>query len=499
MSRFLSQLLGFSSESGVCSPPPVSRVATRRLCVVLTALALVGPIPGAASTAAPVDGRNWDHKFVGGHEGRSTGDVNGDGIDDVLINNSQVVWIVFGEAGTRRVNLTDLGARGFTINPPTKGSFLTAPLGDVNGDGLGDVGIAAYQAAVRDRGKPGVVYVVFGKADTQSVALSEFNGADPRGFRILGPIDFALTGYNALEPAGDVNADGLADIVVGAPFNSTTYVVFGQEEFTDIDLRDFDLDVQLFKGYRIETPSPAYASDYEVTEGGDLSGDGLPDVVISVRQERGPIAIYVVYGKADPVPLDVREQGTWGYRIRPGDGVSGMGGASLIDDLNRDGKAELIIPCCFRDRIGAGPTGKGPRNVVVYGRASVTDRQLSELIDEGFQIFWPSRSFLGEVSTLPRGNGDNWPDLLIGSPYQGRDQEGEGVVYVLFGRADPHNIHVDTLKAGGYRIDGNRRNLFFGETVDAISDMDGDGRNEILVSTQGFDGPKQAFLFQSDS
>src|SRR5690606_9693372 len=104
--------------------------------------------------------------------------------------------------------------------------------GDLDGDGYGDLVIG--KVAIEASSTPPVTYVVFGQArgfgnlDLLNLASSEF-----RGFRITGaaPGDFA--GYS-VAAAGDVNDDGFADIIIGAPYSSpdgrinagASYVIF---------------------------------------------------------------------------------------------------------------------------------------------------------------------------------------------------------------------------------------------------------------------------------
>ena len=115
-----------------------------------------------------------------------------------------------------------------------------AGAGDVNGDGVPDMIVGEPSAGSAGAG---AAYVVFGSRDGGGVNLGEIG---PRGFRIDGPGLHARAGY-AVAGAGDVNGDGLADVIVGAPFSDPNgtesgraYVVFGKEDTAPVALVDVE-------------------------------------------------------------------------------------------------------------------------------------------------------------------------------------------------------------------------------------------------------------------
>ena len=124
------------------------------------------------------------------------------------------------------------GTGGFTIIGAAAhdmSGWSVSGAGDVNGDGFDDLIVGAPAA---DPGDPGIGYVVFGKSDGAAVDLSALCAAD--GFLIVGAAADDGAGHS-VRAAGDVNGDGFADLIVGAPtadpFGRSDagagYVVFG--------------------------------------------------------------------------------------------------------------------------------------------------------------------------------------------------------------------------------------------------------------------------------
>jgi Poly(ADP-ribose) polymerase catalytic domain/FG-GAP repeat len=175
------------------------------------------------------------------------GDVNGDGVADLMIGtfavNSQAgaSYVVFGHTGSwaSSLNLANLnGANGFSIPGIAEvGSSgrSVAGAGDVNGDGVADFIIGASTVNSQFGSQAGASYVVFGYAGSwaPSLNLANLNGAN--GFGVLGISLYGQSGYS-VSGAGDVNGDDIGDFIIGAPgvnsgagasFVGASYVVFG--------------------------------------------------------------------------------------------------------------------------------------------------------------------------------------------------------------------------------------------------------------------------------
>ncbi len=284
----------------------------------------------------------------------SIADLNGDGRPDVLIgapgsdaggSDSGAAYVVFGKSSAAAVNLSSVaaGTGGFRITGQAAGDdagSALASVADMNGDGLAEIVVGASGS---DAGgvDSGAVYVVFGKASTTAVDLNAVAGGTG-GFRITGATAGALTG-RVVTGLGDINADGLGDILIGAPGENAAYVVFGKATTTEINLAALGSG-----GYKIIAEHAGDLSALSVSGGRDINHDGIVDLVIgaSHNNEGGTDAgaVYAIWGGGSSVvDLSMIAAGMGGAKIV---GVAGsLAGSSVAvqADMNGDGAAEIIV------------------------------------------------------------------------------------------------------------------------------------------------------------
>ncbi|MGB1209613.1 MAG: integrin alpha, partial [Paracoccaceae bacterium] len=315
---------------------------------------------------------------VGGLTGQSVsvvGDVNGDGYADVMIGAPYAdttdmagdAYLVYGSAdgpGTD-IALSDLdgthGVRLTGMSVSERFGIAVAGLGDINGDGYDDFAVGATYGDFDDGSSSrtsGEMYVVFGKNGSfgSEFDVTTLDGTD--GFAV-----HSLTGGNALgvsaASAGDLNGDGLDDILIGAPRAASrdglAYVIYGQETAYSADIDPNALDGA--QGFVISGADDDGVIGASVAALGDVNGDGLNDFVVGaahadVDGQNKAGAAYVVFGNGlgfDDVNLADLD-GSNGFRLTGGHAEDRAGQAvSSAGDINGDGLMDFAIGSPFND------------------------------------------------------------------------------------------------------------------------------------------------------
>jgi len=312
-----------------------------------------------------------------------TGDVNGDGLGDVVVTALGLdpddpytgrAYVVFGKADTAPVLLAEvaLGDGGFAVDDESDEpheDWSASGAGDVNGDGLADVLIGAPWAGPNAVEMAGRSYVVFGKADTDKVSLEDVEFG-VGGFVVDGEAEADHSG-RSVSSAGDVNGDALADIVVGAHWadpDGRSYVVFGKADTEAVLLADVSLGDG---GFVLDGEAGGAASGYSVSGAGDVNGDGLADVIVgAIGGDPNGVhsgRTYVVFGKADSAPVLLADvaHGIGGFAM-DGEGENDDSGWSVsgAGDVNGDGFADVVLGA---PRVRPNDVADAGRTYVVFG------------------------------------------------------------------------------------------------------------------------------------
>ncbi len=383
-------------------------------------------------------------------EGEIIADINGDGIDELLLAGrsrnfgTAFGWLIFGDTVfSRNIALDFDGANGFEI-----AGELTEVLGyypweskvdggvDINGDGFNDLlfkdnsgGLNASSGGVYD-----FTYVIFGTDQSfdAQLSLADLNGA--QGFKIQTLIEVD----SDMSAAGDINHDGFDDILIGEPIgDGIVYVIFGKAQYGNepVDVSSMD-SVDGFKIVGAGVVSGGDRLGLDVADAGDINNDGIDDIAVSAHRAG---LVYIIYGSSQGFPktLSVADlDGTNGFTFdaaglpRPVEDMSSLG------DVNGDGINDFIIGSA--EIFGGGPPGAA---AVIFGKEENFEALLVVADLDGSNGFIINGAMDNDetgatVSGAGDINHDGVGDILVGASSLGR-------VYVVYGR-DLHALDFST-------------------------------------------------------
>ncbi|MDZ8134730.1 MAG: hypothetical protein RM049_05420 [Nostoc sp. DedQUE04] len=420
-------------------------------------------------------------------------------------------YVVFGgtnlgSGGT--FNLSDLdGTNGFLINGIAAGDasgFSVSNAGDINNDGIDDLIIGASNASPNGKDSAGQTYVVFGGTNLGSGGTfnpSDLNGTN--GFIINGIAAGDASGFS-VSNAGDINNDGIDDLIIGAysadrngkDFVGQSYVVFGGTNLGSggtFNLSDLDGT----NGFLINGIAAGDASGFSVSNAGDINNDGIDDLIIgaSNASPNGNYLAgqsYVVFGGTNlgsGGTLNLSSlNGTNGFIINGiaeydnlGDLVSNAG------DINNDGIDDLII----------GAEADAGQSYVVFGGTNLGSGGTFNLFDlngtNGFIII----NALVNLSASNAGdiNNDGIDDLIFGTPIASpNDKSSAGQTYVVFGGTNLgsggtlnlSDLNLSDLNGtNGFTINGIAEADFSGDSVSNAGDINNDGIDDLIIGATG--------------
>jgi FG-GAP repeat/RTX calcium-binding nonapeptide repeat (4 copies) len=394
------------------------------------------------------------------------------------------------------------GTTGFEIVGTAiadQAGFSIASAGDINHDGYIDL-IVGAPGATTGGGPTGASYVIYGQAGGFGATfdLSSIDGTN--GFEMFD--SFAGFGIGrSVAAAGDVNGDGFADMIVGAPYTSVNgnavagagYVVFGKAggfgAAFDLSMLDGN------NGFKVTGLSAHDQAGLSVASAGDINGDGFADLIVGAQgvSENGNTyagASYVVFGHAGGFAptLDLSTlDGTTGFTIT-GAAAQDNSGHSVASagDINGDGFADLVIGAFGASQNGNPYYGA---TYVVYGHAGSfgTNIDLSTLDGtNGFKISGVGASDRAGWSVASAGdvNGDGFADIVIGARDLRSGGHQIGGAYVVFGQAGGFGADLDlaTLSgSNGFRITGDAHYSYAGVSVASAGDVNGDGFADVII------------------
>jgi hypothetical protein len=390
--------------------------------------------------------------------------VNGDGYADVIVgaprwdggqNEEGGVWVYHGAA----TGLTSAPAWHRQSNTTgAKFGYAVATAGDVNGDGYTDVIVGAPEWTNGQTDEGGVFVFHGSDSGLHSVTIDWYNEIDQ--------VEAAFG--HAVGTAGDVNGDGYADVIVGAP-----YWNHGQED---------EGGAWVYHGSATGlTTDPAWSKEsnqtnaaygYAVGTAGDVNRDGYTDVIVGAPYwTDGHIfegATWVYLGSSsglNAIPNWYEQSEQTGSNLGYAVGTAG--------DVNGDGFADVIIGVPYWSN---GQLQEG-RALVYYGSsAGVWFSPWQKESDLTNARFGYSVGTAGDV------NGDGYADVVVGAPYWTNGENYEGGAWVYHGAASgPHNV-PDWHAVGGQEM------AHYGWSVGTAGDVNSDGYAEVIVGAPDYNG-----------
>jgi hypothetical protein len=366
----------------------------------------------------------------------SAGDLNGDGYGDLLVGAPDADPPLRPDGGAVSVYLG--GPMGISSTPTTvlpgaaaNDSFgiAVASAGDINGDGYADAIVGADRADPGGRTDAGTATVFFGNP----------GGIDGMNLFVLEGIAAGDMFGAAVSSAGDLNADGFSDLLVGAPLS-------------DPGARNNAGVVRVFRGRALGVAVPAVLVLEGVSRNdefgnavdcaGDVNGDGYTDYVIGSRYA-DPV------GRLDAGTANVFLGGGGGLPMDPSSIIEGVANSENLGfsvagagDVNGDGRSDVVV----------GSPGAAPNAFVRAGTAQIhlgTMMGVAAAPIIRFAGLAPNDQLGGAVAGLGDTNGDGYDDIAVGA--EGADWGGvnnAGAASVYHGRPGMYVQNPDRLIQG---------------------------------------------------
>ena len=437
------------------------------------------------------------------------GDVNNDGIDDMLIAAPQHepptrkgnVYLIFGHSGEweKTVNLANADVTFTGEQVDNKAGHDVFGLGDVNNDGIDDLAIGVKFYKKDGLATFGKVYIFLGKegAWNKEISLAESDAS------FVGEKQRTETAH--VYPAGDLNGDSYDDFIIGAGFydindnvsdnTGKVYVIFGKS--TESWQNNVTLD-QADASFLGENENDL--AGHRVAGAGDVNDDGFDDFIVGAnwvdfngKPDVGKI--YLILGKADGWERNtsfseadasfIGDENKWKYEA--GFNVCGPG------DVNNDGFDDILIGSQKYSQVFL-LLG----NQVAWG----PNTMLATSADAIFSGESGSDNAGGDIRTAGDINGDGYSDFIIGAYGHDTDENNidAGRAYLIYGNGTDHWTRDMSLANADALFSGENTNDQAGFSVAGGGDVNGDGIDDLLIGanlndSNGEDAGKAYLLF----
>jgi len=362
----------------------------------------------------------------------TAGDVNGDGYSDIIAgaqfyDNGQIdegrVYAYYGSSS----GLPSVA--NWTAESNQAGAaygIMVSTAGDVNGDGYSDVIVGAqfYDNGQTDEGR---AYVYYGSASGLS---------DTANWTAECEQNYSYFGIS-VSTAGDVNGDGYADVIVGAPYFSNgeasegrAYVYYGSST-----------GLSNIANWTAESDQAYSLFGYSVSTAGDVNGDSYTDVILGAYLydlgETDEGRAYVYYGSSSGLsstPNWTAESNQINARF----GVA----VSTADDVNGDGHSDVIVGAYRYDN----PQIDEGKAYIYYGSPTGVSSEANWTTE----INQTGARFGYSVSTAGDVNEDGYSDAIIGAVNYDNGELDEGGAFIYYGGSEIKILTSTVLIQGFY-------------------------------------------------
>lgn len=418
---------------------------------------------GGMNTVAAVMLESNQASAYFGNSVACAGDVNGDGYSDLIIG---CQYYTNGQTGEGAIFVYQGSATGIsttytTLVESNQASALlgssVASAGDVNGDGFSDVIAGAYNY---DSGQTdeGAAFVYHGSArGTSAIISSQLE---------LGQFN-AYAGFSVAS-AGDVNADGFSDVIVGV----RAYDLGNTDEGAAFIYHGSVTGLNIVAATQLVSGQNGAFMGNSVASAGDVNGDGYGDIIVGCIlfdngfTDEGGAFIY--HGSASGIGT-IRITQLEGKQANAffGCGVAGAG------DVNSDGYSDVIVGARFFDN---GLTDEGAAFIFHGSPTGISTTIMRQL--EGNQL---NAQFGFSVAGASDVNGDGFSDVIVGAFLYDAGLADEGAAFVY------HGSNTGIAVVASSQLEGNQLNAQFGSSVASAGDVNGDGYGDVIAGATFFD------------
>ncbi len=391
----------------------------------------------------------------------SGGDLNGDGFRDMIIategydvtGDDGGIYIFHGsESGMDLIPETFIP--GYQVLSYLGNSVSSA--GDINNDGYDDI-IAGAPLYTNGQFEEGRTFIYAGSSAGINVTPA-----------LVLEVDQANAGFGLqVANAGDINADGYDDVLVGAPSfdNGQTdegrvYVYEGTSTGLDpVPAAILEVDIAFLH------------FGWSVAGAGDINHDGYDDIIIgAISYDNGEIdegAVFVYYGSVEGIIEGA-------YTILESNNAHAYFGVSVSDagDVNGDEFDDIVVGAMYYSN---GESSEGAGFVFHGSAAGIVE--IPAVILESNQY----NAQLGlSVSSAGDINGDAYDDIIFGAHYFNDDQADEGGAFIYEG--SPTGIQEESL----FILEHNSDSTHFGVSVSDLGDINSDGVDDVVVGAEWY-------------